>query len=540
MKITVTVFDTNGAALPDAVVALNCAVKGPGRQVNEQSIPLAAGATVDVDLAANLLSVSIRSPLLRPETFIASLVNGAWLTDDPAVAVSASASADTVTFAAVIGSVGFAPILAFPGRKVNDNPQAVYVHDSGGGNWIYRGGWLGAENMRILKEPVFGDPNGTDWARLAHDDPPRVELAKRGSFAFLEFGPARDAARRDPRFAMFVWMPKEPLGDVPHVVVFYSPTTSAPSYPADTYPFLGNYPYAFLMRDGSPKPKKQAVAAEDTVQPYADLATNYLDVGYKIVYQLLAAGRNPIVVMPIQASADWGPFASPSGMGRATADVVRFLYARQLVGSKKAPAAALALSGAAATTFPPSGHVVPDQAPRRYTVTVSGFSAGINAVVALCASAPLDTKKYAASAFASDPAVFDAAWTELWDIDGVDSAGWQHLSAAFVRWRTGRRCLRSYHSQDTYNSSKGNVLIEAALIVRTSGSAGYVEEGISKDAKTTWVHFSNGYIRGTPLAPGTTEPDGAPRPRYGYYDAHHMVPALAFGHAARYPAPTSR
>jgi hypothetical protein len=534
VKLTVTVFDTNGAPQPDAVISVNCAVKGPGLQVTERILPLIPGAPIDLDLAVNRLAVSIRPPLLRPESFQASLVNGAWLTDDPAVTVSGSA--DAVSFAVVIGSVDFAPILKLAGTKVNENPQAVYVHDSGGGNWIYRGGWLGAENMRILKEPVFGDPNGVDWARLAHDDPPKVELSKRGSFVFMEFGPARSPDQRLPRFLMFVWVPKEPLGDTPHAVIFYSPTTSAPSYPADKYPFLDNYPYAFLMRNGKPKPPKQAVAAEDTVQPYADLATNYLDVGYKIVYQILAAGRNPIVIMPIQASANWGPFASTSGMGRATADVIRFLYARQLVSSRTAPTAKLSLSGATATTFPPSGHFVPEQVPRKFSVTVSGFSAGINAVVALCASTPLDTKKYPAAAFASNPDVFNASWNETWDIDGVDSSGWQHLSAAFVRWRKGPRCLRSYHSEDTYNSSRGSPLIDAALIVRKSGKAGFVEEGTSKEGNTTWVHFSNGYIHGTPLAAGASEPDGAPRPRYGYYDAHHMVPALAFGHAARFAA----
>ncbi|MFF1573187.1 hypothetical protein ACFVWR_10595 [Leifsonia sp. NPDC058292] len=534
MKITVTVADTNGTPQPDAAISINCAVKGPGLQVNERSFPLAAGAVLEVDLAATVLFVSVRPPLLRTETFTASLVGGAWLTDDPAVTVSGAT--DAISLAVVIGSVDFAPIVKSAGLKVTDNPQALYVQDAGGGTWIYRGGWLGTESMRILKEPVFGDPNGAGWARLAHDDPPPIDLSKRGSFVFLEHGPARSPAERLPRFLLLVWVPREPLGDIPRVVIFYSPTTTAPSYPADKYPFLGNYPYAFLMRNGKPKPPKQAVDGDATLQPYADLATNYLDVGYKIVYQILAAGRNPIVVMPIQASADWGPFSSVSGMGRATADIVRFLYARQLVNSRTTPSAKLSLSGAMATTFPPSGHVVPDHVPRRFAVTASGFSAGINAVVALCSSAALDAKKYPAAVFASNPSVFASAWTEIWDIDGVDSSGWAHLSSAFTGWRRGSRVLRSYHSQDTYNSAKGNTLIDAALIVRKSGSAGFVEEGTSKDGNTTWVHFSNGYIHATPLAPGTKDPDAAVRPSYGYYDAHHMVPALAFGHAARFAA----
>ena len=143
MNITVSVLDTNGSPQADAIISLNCAVKGVGKQVNETNLTLTLGAALDVDLAANVLFVTVRSSLLRTEIFQASLVGTAWLTDNPAVAVVSGG--DSVSFTAVIGSVDFAPIVKFKGLKVMDNPQALYVEDSGGGNWVYHGGQMGIE-----------------------------------------------------------------------------------------------------------------------------------------------------------------------------------------------------------------------------------------------------------------------------------------------------------------------------------------------------------------------------------------------------------
>ncbi|MFG2291716.1 hypothetical protein [Streptomyces sp. NPDC048603] len=58
-----------------------------------------------------------------------------------------------------------------------------------------------------------------------------------------------------------------------------------------------------------------------------------------------------------------------------------------------------------------------------------------------------------------------------------------------------------------------------------------MEEGNSDDGRVTWVHSSNPSLLGETKAPGHLKTI----PEFGSFDAHHMVPAIAFGHTAQFP-----
>jgi hypothetical protein len=159
------------------------------------------------------------------------------------------------------------------------------------------------------------------------------------------------------------------------------------------------------------------------VQHYVYLAVNYLLAGYKIVPQILATRRNPIIIFPIQPSMNWGPLGTQIGMSRLIKEVIRFLYARQIVSSRVAPTARLSLDAGRASIVPAKGLFRTEPIPVSWTLTVSGFSNGIDKVLDLCTPRPIDEKLYNPSIFSSPETTLLESWREIWDIDGVADDG---------------------------------------------------------------------------------------------------------------------
>jgi len=518
MLIKFDVSNVNGGPLPAARIKVSYTATGTGPEPT--TVTLGPGEVLDASLALNQLEVQVSMEGFAGERFLFAGSGAGWLSSNPAgQAVQQGTQLDVTT---TIGTVRLAPTTTVrPDEKLVGNPRAALVDHVGGAEWIYRGARHNDETIRRLDNPVFGDLTAMDWKRFNHSRV-QVPLARHGRFVLLEFGPQQVAGRRLPRFLVATWVPFKPLAAVPEVVVFYSPPTFAKlGYPPDAYPFLGNYPYA--------------VPPSAASQPYVDVVVNYLLTGYKIIYQLLAAGRNPIVIMPSQPSTDWGPLDTQPGLARLIKEVVRFLYARQLVSSRTSPLVKLSLAGGRSSLFPPEGRRTDERVPRAFTATVSGFSAGINAVVKACTTDRIDEKRYPPDLFYAPPGDLLDNWRELWDIDGVDSDGWDHMTSAFRGWQSqsARRTLRSYHSQTTYHVAQ-NGLVPQSLVVRQPRApvkGVFAEQGQTTDGRVTWVHFSNPALEGDKKAPGH-EPT---IPEFGSLDAHHFVPAIAFGHAAQFP-----
>lgn len=532
MLIRFGVSDVNGAAVPDArITVTHTSPAGP----EPTSVTLGPGETWDAPLALNQLDVQVSAGRFAEEKFLFAASGAGWWGSNPAGA--AVRHGDRLEVSTTIGAIRLAPTVHVRSDEpLRVNPRAALVDPTGGPDWIYRGAFHNVETIRRLDDPIFGDLTAAEWRRFRNSRV-MVDLARHGRFILLEFGPRPTAGGRLPRFLIGTWAPLKAMPAVPEVVVFFAPPTYANrDFPPDAYPFLNAYPYAIE------KPAPAAKAA----QPYVGYLVNYLLNGYKIIYQLVAAGRNPIVIMPSQPSARWGPLNTQAGLGRLVKEVIRFLYARQIVTSRTTPLVKVRLVNGRTSLFPPEGRRSEERVPKAFVATLSGFSAGINAVVNICRGAPFDEKSYEPHEpdefrrfFHSPPGDLTDNWRELWDIDGVDNDGWQHMVQTFRRWASGgdRRSLRSYHSGETYHGIAQNGLVPQPLVVRRPARPVdwvYAEEGHTTDGRMTWVHFSNPALTGNRKAPGHE----ATLPEFGGdLDPHHLVPAIAFGHAARFPLP---
>ncbi|MFG1949385.1 hypothetical protein [Nonomuraea sp. NPDC048826] len=510
-RFVVRVFDVNGRQYtPPFFVARHLSSPGPG----QTSVPVITRILpgVPTDLQADKdtvqLTAGAQAPGFSSETFTVRKQGGRWLADLRAATVTGQG--DTVAVDVVDGTVRLAPAVTFPPEhKVKDNPRALLCEPGQG--WIYYGAYLTDPTISRLRNPVVFD--SATPAGYPSDAVP-VKNGGTGHFVFLEYGFTTAAGEpRGPRFLIAVWAPRVALGTPPQIVVFYSPPTKAPDFPGDGYPFLGRYPYDI----------RAPAVAKDLVQPYPYHAINYLLAGYKIIPQLQAAGRNPIVIMPVNPTGGWGPLDSQLGLSRLIKEVVRFLYGHRLVSSRATPMTRFSLNDGRASIVP--DNVFDDEPiPTRWALTVSGFSNGIDHPLNLCTSRPIDEKLYNPAIFASPEEALVDSWREIWDIDGVadDGAGAERHLRNLQTWlRRERRAVRSYHSNFGMRTAP-RALVDPAR-VETRPAKPYkgvaISEGSSADGRATWVHFSD-----AALQPSAQDP-------------HHTVPLIAFGHAARFPLP---
>jgi hypothetical protein len=516
-RFVVRVRDVNGNEYaPDFFVA-RYNQKAPSGEVNQIFFRLIPGVATELQIADDTLNLSAGagSPGFTGETLTLRKLGTHWLADTPAATVSTQG--DTVSVDVVVGTLRLAPTIYIPPEQIVANdPKAILCEP--GQNWIYYGAWLANPPVNLLKNPiVFTDPKPDDYPYERKDS---VKNEGKGNFAFLEYG--FDAAvplPRGPRFLIGVWAPRVVLGTPPQVLVFYTPPTKPSGFPVDSYPFVGAYPYSPFTKLPPAK-----LAAKSIVQPYPYLAINYLLAGYKILPQLLAAGRNPIVIFPVHPSMNWGPLATQSGMGRLIKEVVRFLYSRQIVSSRTAPIARLSLDAGRASIVPNKGLFTDEPIPKSWALTISGFSNGFDKVLDLCVPVSFDEKLYDPAIFGAPAATLVESWREIWDIDGVadDGKGAKRHLESLRQWlKSDRRRVRSYHSGEGMATAP-RALVEASRIQSLPSppyNGIFIEEGTSADAKATWIQFSNAALKKS------------------VYDPHHTVPAVAFGHAAQFAMP---
>jgi hypothetical protein len=239
------------------------------------------------------------------------------------------------------------------------------------------------------------------------------------------------------------------------VNVFYSPNTGPP-YPGDSYPFAKAYPYQMTPKEGHKGPN---YTLTDLDLPYIGLGMNYVCVGYKIVYQMLAAGKNSIVIMPIQPASQWGPLAVRTCLWRLVLEVVRFGEAQRLIARQgKVGQLDIGREGASVN----ADEVGPPDAPyarSQITITTSAFSAGLGAMLSLVRNAELgDDKSYPPFHFAAADGECQKAWKAMWDVDGAfrQLGGFEACIRLMLAWRKGgsKRVLRMYHSEDTVDAAQ--------------------------------------------------------------------------------------
>jgi hypothetical protein len=278
MKFNITVRDVNGATLTPSIVDAIYAEQAPGNAgTTTVRRRLTPGQPLDAQPAVNRVSFTIAVDNFADEDVTVGQSSGRWLTDNPACAVSLQG--DVVDLTVTSGCVRFAPVTYIPNETlVKDNPRAALVDPEGGsGDWMYRGAWPNPETFYRPSEPVFGDPDAREWKRFNHAVP-TVEPKNQGILLLLEYGHPVGVGKRDPRFLIAAWVPRTALASNPQVVVFFAPPTGKDTYPPDSYPFLGEYPYglsasapAYTRID----PKKP-VRADQVHQPYVAQGVSYL------------------------------------------------------------------------------------------------------------------------------------------------------------------------------------------------------------------------------------------------------------------------
>jgi hypothetical protein len=517
-RFVVRVRDVNGREYtPPYFVARYAGDPARGEASRPVIARLAPGVPMDLHIVDDRLNLTVgtQAPGFSGETFNVRKVQGRWLADLRAATVSMQG--DTVAVDVVDGTVRLAPTVFIPpDQTMRDNPRALLCEPGQG--WIYYGAWLTNPTIQRLRNPVVFDsatPAGYP------SDPIKVNNDGTGNLIFLEYGfETTPGAPRGPRFLVAVWAPRVALGPVPQILLFYTPPTKFPDYPRDAFPFLDRYPY-YPRPDVAVTP----TVAKNVVQPYAYLAINYLLAGYKIIPQMQAAGRNPIVIFPISPSGNWGPLGTRPGASRLVNEVVRFLYGHKLAANRATPAARLSLAAGRASIFPKEGLFDDEPIPTRWALTVAGFSNGIDHVLDLCASGAIDKERYDPAIFSAPEAALVESWREIWDIDGVadDGHGAERHLRNLQTWLSAaqRRAVRSYHSPDGMRTAP-RTLVDPAR-VKTQPARPYqgvsIAEGSSPDNRATWVQFSAAALRPVP------------------YPVHHSTIAVSFGHAAQFPLP---
>jgi hypothetical protein len=282
------------------------------------------------------------------------------------------------------------------------------------------------------------------------------------------------------------------------------------------------------------------------VQPYPALGHFYLSANCKIVQQLLVAGRNTIVIMPIQPFSDWGPLRAKAGVGRLVREIVRFLFANSLVSTITAPRLSIILAGSSTQYFPNNLVPVPDKLPADsdLKITLAAYSAGSNAIIDILQDLlPRGAKitnprndlqirqDYPPKVFASPSSFLDGQWKEYWDVDGFynDKVGWDPAMKMLDAWHklSSGRAMRLYHADGTTLGPPPESIPQNAIRTNVSGT---LAEGTSNDGTSTWVHVSDTALKGAPEDIKT-----ASFPAFANDDPHHMMPQLVFGHAASFP-----
>jgi|GEM_PF-4749810 len=533
LAINVTACDVNDARIGVGRVGLSVAqqVSRTPVKVNQISLSALLGQPLIItDLAVLRFAIAVEPSDYTIERAVISFDDAqqAWQSNNPHVI--ATGSKTDVAIVARLGCLRFAPIKMVPETApvpINFNPGVTLI-ESRGNSFAYRGLWLEDTHVARLSDPILGDPTAEDWKRFSHEKK-HLKAKDFGTFTLLEFGfPAPNTAGR-PRFLIGVWYPNQPLGDIADVNVFFSPNTGAP-YPSDSYPFAKAYPYQMIPKEGRKGPK---YTLTDLDLPYVGLTLNYVCVGYKMVYQMLAAGKNSIIVMPVQPASQWGALQTRTCLWRLVLEAVRFGEAQRLVARQgKVGKLNLEREGASVdnevaglTTGAPFTH-------SQYRVTTSAFSAGLGAMLSLINTVKPDDKNYPSSHFAAPDSECQIAWKAMWDIDGgfYQLGGFEACMRPMLAWRKGgsKRVLRMYHSEDTVNANTPIVTIASDIAVkRNPGKVGFIDQGYTSDRSTLWVLFSNPTLR----KKSPTDDSASVWPSFGSQDAHHMVPTVAFGHA---------
>ncbi|MGN9796326.1 hypothetical protein ACTMTU_35310 [Streptomyces sp. OZ13] len=363
-------------------------------------------------------------------------------------------------------------------------------------------------------------PDTPGWRRFRHTTRP-IDPSLEGRLHFVEYGEVGANHSAGPRFLVGVWVPhrlRDPAVRALDFVIWLHPNEKSILYPRVEAPFPPPYPYGIAAAMGD---KGRAVAT----QPFLDLPVYHLFKNHYIAYQLAAARRDAVIVIPVAPGNHFVPFESPAMLMRLLRELCLFL-------PQDFP------PGVEAAVHPP--------APAVRRVAVCSFSSSVPRLQPLMKAALPDSRYPSPLWWATssgpleergldDATDFNKVWKEQWAIDGIE-AGFQTYVDAAATWvlQADDRRLRIYKSTftgawDPRAPRKGswNKLIKGAKVVtRRSGDLWAVSVG-DAPGRLFALSLDKGFVLGPPSGP-----DAAMEPVLRPIDPHTMMPRICFGHAA--------
>lgn len=368
-----------------------------------------------------------------------------------------------------------------------------------------------------LDADPLGDPESDGWARFkstVHDVAP-WPVSRVHMFEYGEVGTAKDA----PRFLVAVWLPNvmANLGYAPlDMLVWFTPNTNPPAYPAVDYPFRGDYPYALMALGGiaqNKKTKEYSSTPYIGAQRYGEVAFGHLHVAHNLAHHMLAAGRAAAIVVPIAPSANFQLWLSPSTLMRMLKEICRTIPRNDNDRIAKI-------------------HPAP---PNLGRIGVAGFSAaGQRLNTLLNRAGPDPHYNDPVWGTAADAQEFDAAWRELWCIDGnfgTDHAAFIEKVATWVR--QSDRKARIYKNDFTdgrfdprdVRTGEFGRWVKAAKIDKPRSDKHWAISCADASRRLQVVSVSQEYM----VAPASKE---LPLLEAGQGRTHENMPRVFFGHAA--------
>jgi len=426
--------------------------------------------------------------------------------------------------------------------------QHTFTRDDGQYAFLYAGK---TRFYAATRPQLLGDNDGEQGWQCFNAQPSDNDPLTDGHFTFVEWT-SPEADSQDPRYLVALWRPRSAAAATAtnrDVIVFYTPYTAWDPggnlfFPADRSPYRGYYPYAANQRNltgtatGTEKPQLLA-------QRYAELGLRYLFNERYLAYDLLAAGRDALFMIPICPSGHWEIFKQLDGLQRALSEAILFERRAQDDPTK----------GSLDTA--PAGPLIrvlrPYPAPPSLgTVVVAGTSGGLEPVKSLlqaASSPPVANSHSLVDLYRSDPTRLDASWREVWDFEGSHQAvgansGWAKTLISWQRagghYRGGvsDRIVRFYHADYTGWTADALELLRPSLggagvqtTQRASKNGGHARELEGPTGTAMW--FSRQFLEHNGPAPDWTASPGAPsQPAFWEGDQHHVVSTICFAHAA--------
>ncbi len=383
-----------------------------------------------------------------------------------------------------------------------------------GGQLYRRSGAPNIARFHILNPDPLGDPKAAGWARFSSSTLSVSPWTVSRTHLF-EYGDVGTDAR-GPRFLVAVWMPNA-VANVGYpeidMLVWFTPNTTLPFYPADEYPFHGDYPYTLMALGGAtrdPKTKAYASHPYDGDQKYTAVGFGHLLGSHVLAHQMIAAGRAAAIVVPVAPSAQFELWESPVTLMRMLKEISRYIPRND--------------NDRVAKVHP--------KPPRLGRVGVAGFSAAGQRLLTLL-NRPGPALHYVDPVWgtSADAREFDAAWSELWCIDGNFGTKHHEFLEKVTRWaRQGTSRARIYKNDftdgrwDPRAESNGEFAnwVKKATVQHREDGTNWAISCADSERQMQVVSVSKSYV----VSPTSTEQPAMP-------DAtHENMPRIFFGHAA--------